>query len=252
MVGEYSWCDWVWNPIIGCNSVSTGCLNCYARTHVERSSGRRFGKLLVNKQVLYDPLRTHKSHMVYVSALGDLFHRKVPKDILLEIFDVMRRAEHIVFLVSTRRAGRAVEFLSQRKIPDNIWVGVSAEDRETANNRLASFKRLDFPRKFLVLEPLLGPIELDLTGIKQVVIGGELGPNARPCYLVSILDVVEHCRLEGVPYYIKNIGSFPVHNGIRYQLSETESSNSNNWPKILRPRGQLVMRASLHEYSGTS
>jgi protein gp37 len=61
--------------------------------------------------------------------------------------------------------------------------------------------------KYLVLEPLLGPIDdLDLAGIDWVILGGESGPGARPLHIDWVRSVRDQCFAASVPFYFKQWG----------------------------------------------
>ena len=123
----------------------------------------------------------------------------------------------------------------------NVWLGVSVENQEYAEERIAHL--LDTPAavRFLSCEPLLGPLRLDdielvaaksphgqrvalnaLTGnvigpddmlpasLDWVIVGGESGHAARPCALEWIESIVDQCRTAKVPCFVKQLGGFPV------------------------------------------
>jgi protein gp37 len=55
------------------------------------------------------------------------------------------------------------------------------------------------------MEPLLGPVDVPLTGINWVIVGGESGPGARhmdPDWARSIRD---QCKAAGVPFFFKQM-----------------------------------------------
>src|SRR5690606_18903432 len=43
-----------------------------------------------------------------------------------------------------------------------------------------------------------------------VIVGGESGPNARPCDVAWIRSIVEQCKAAGVPVFVKQLGSDAV------------------------------------------
>ena len=45
--------------------------------------------------------------------------------------------------------------------------------------------------------------------IDWVIVGGESGPNARPCKIEWVLDVVNQCKAAGVPCFVKQVGAKP-------------------------------------------
>jgi protein gp37 len=62
-------------------------------------------------------------------------------------------------------------------------------------------------RRFLSLEPLLGPLPgLDLTGIHWVIAGGESGPRHRMPDLAWVRDIRDRCVDQHVPFFFKQVG----------------------------------------------
>src|SRR5690606_16765728 len=49
-----------------------------------------------------------------------------------------------------------------------------------------------------------------LPGIDWVIVGGESGPGARPCYLSWIEGIIAQCETAGVPCFVEQLGSFAV------------------------------------------
>jgi protein gp37 len=62
-------------------------------------------------------------------------------------------------------------------------------------------------RRFLSLEPLLGPLpSLDLASIDWVIVGGESGPDFRPLDLGWVRDLRDRCVSMQIPLFFKQIG----------------------------------------------
>jgi protein gp37 len=62
-------------------------------------------------------------------------------------------------------------------------------------------------RRFLSLEPLLGPLpSLDLAGIDWVIVGGESGPGFRPLDLNWVRDLRDRCIRLRIPLFFKQVG----------------------------------------------
>jgi len=102
----------------------------------------------------------------------------------------------------------------------NVWLGVSIESEE---HHARAWELLKCPAavRFLSLEPLLGPVDLDKyellcktwrkgatvgTYIDWVIVGGESGPGARGCDVAWVRDIVRQCRASGVPCFVKQLG----------------------------------------------
>ncbi len=96
----------------------------------------------------------------------------------------------------------------------NVWLGVSAEDQKTADERIPLLLQCPAAIHWVSAEPLLGPIDFELVEFTQkcrpdwIVVGGESGPGARECRIEWIRSVVAQCKKsEGVLCFVKQMGS---------------------------------------------
>lgn len=90
----------------------------------------------------------------------------------------------------------------------NVWLGVSVEDQKTADERIPLL--LDTPAavRWLSIEPLLGPVDLDGQALDWVVVGGESGPNARPMHPDWARSIRDQCQAAEVPFFFKQWGEY--------------------------------------------
>ncbi len=214
MAGRSSieWTESTWNPLTGCTKVSPGCKHCYAermaaRLHAMGQPNYCHGfKLTVHKHVLDAPLSWRQSKLVFVNSMSDLFHEDVPLEFILEVMDITRRAWWHQFQILTKRSGRLAKLEASINWPDNVWLGVSVENR-TYMSRIEDLRKTSARIKFLSLEPLLGPIpSLELEDIDWVVVGGESGPGARPLGEKWVVNVKDQCLAAKVPFFFKQWG----------------------------------------------
>jgi len=85
------------------------------------------------------------------------------------------------------------------------------------------------PVLFLSAEPLVGPIDLQLDQVDWVILGGESGPNARPCESEWMRSIKSQCRADGVPVFVKQLGK-------RADLEDPKGGDPAEWPRDLRVR----------------
>jgi protein gp37 len=109
----------------------------------------------------------------------------------------------------------------------NVWLGVSCENQRAAAERIPLLLRTPAAVRFVSAEPLLGPIDLTTVApfddfhidaldppdpscrLHWVIVGGESGPNARPCDVGDIRAIVEQCRTAAVACFVKQLGKWP-------------------------------------------
>lgn len=209
---KIEWTESTWNPLTGCTKISPGCKNCYAERMAKRLQAmgvekyRNGFQLTLHAEVLEEPLTWAKPQMIFVNSMSDLFHKDVPLDFILRIFDVMRRAHWHQFQILTKRAERLLELDPHIEWPQNVWMGVSVENASYLQ-RIDLLRNTHARIKFLSLEPLLGPLpNLNLAGINWAIVGGESGPHARPIQPEWVRDIRDQCITAKVPFFFKQWG----------------------------------------------
>lgn len=208
---KIEWTEATWNPVRGCTKVSPGCKYCYAERFAERFRGVKghpyeagFDLRLVPK-MLSQPLRWRTPRLVFTNSMSDLFHEKVPEPFIRKVFSVMQQAEQHTFQVLTKRAERLVTLAPSLPWPRNVWQGVSIESQRYAR-RVDLLRQVPAAVRFLSVEPMLGPVDIDLTGIHWVIVGGESGPKARPVERPWVRALRDQCRRTRVPFFFKQWG----------------------------------------------
>lgn len=265
-----------WNPVRGCTKISPGCKNCYAETFAERWRGvaghpyeQGFDLRLVPEK-LDEPLRATKPRAYFVNSMSDLHQDGVGVDFLRVAYAVMQACERHLFMVLTKRpenmrsdlfdlradrnkvprlpSCQAIPraFLTEDALP-NVWLGVSVEDRKYGVPRIDVLRQVPAAVRFLSAEPLLEDLgALDLRGIDWVIVGGESGRKARPFALEWCRSIVDQCRAQDVPVFVKQVGDAPTVGGDlvavrsksdRRPLAEARL-DIREWPKVIQRRLQ--------------
>lgn len=206
--------------------------------------GRWNGEVRFNLQWLDQPLRWQRPRKIFVAAHGDLFHENVPVDWLDRLFAVMALCPRHDFQILTKRPRRMHDYIVQfdgdeamERVIDqarfiagsrgaeivtnatmvalpNAWLGVSAEDQQTAEDRIPVLLETPAAVRWLSAEPLLGPVEIDdflwpaegRPALDWVVAGGESGPGARPMDPSWPRSLRNQCICGRVPYFFKQWG----------------------------------------------
>jgi protein gp37 len=242
--------------VSGCTPVSAGCANCYAERFAGRHMGewgdqsdlsnpergyRKFSDVRCHEDKLAIPLRWKKPRRIFVNSMSDLFHPDVPRQFIDAVWSTMAEARQHVYQVLTKRPERMLEFMKDRKNKGwkadwkNIWLGVTAENQETADERIPLLLQTPAAVRFVSCEPLLGPIDLTALGCSDktcypffdclrgkdspgpyyrdarlhwVIAGGESGPHARPAHPDWFRGLRDQCAAAGVPFLLKQIGEW--------------------------------------------
>ncbi len=160
----------------------------------------------LHPDVLSEPKLWKKPRTVFVNSMSDLFHEDIPDNFIIETFKVMNRFPIHTFQVLTKRAERLAVLSDKIKWTKNIWIGITVESSEYVN-RVECLNYTSAFVKFLSMEPLLSPvIDLNLSNIDWVIVGGESGPKARPISEEWVLDIKDQCKTAGVPFFFKQWG----------------------------------------------
>jgi protein gp37 len=131
-----------------------------------------------------------------------------------------------------------IEYIRSIGLPlPNVWLGVSIEDQQTADERIPILLNTPAALRFVSIEPMLGPVEIDCyfpeydyrptydyyqaafpevgnkpilisAGLDWVICGGESGANARPMHPDWARSLRDQCSDAGVPFYFKQWGEW--------------------------------------------
>lgn len=218
-----SWANSTFSPWKGCEEVSEGCDNCYARVlrarfgHPEEWEGVR---TRTSATYWRQPLKWDREaaaagirRMVFCSSLSDVFEPGEQLDRWrADLLGLIRSTPHLDWLLLTKRTGHGRAVLARWEeeagVLPNVWFGTSVE---TARQkfRIEQLRTAPAAVRFLSVEPLLGDLgEVDLCGIEWVIIGGESGPHARPMRAEWVRSLVDQCREQRVAVHFKQWGEF--------------------------------------------
>ena len=152
------------------------------------------GKIILAEDKLTVPLHWREPRRIFVNSMSDLFHEDVPDEYIDRVFAVMASAPQHTFQILTKRADRMAKFLAESTreggrwdhllydgdfpFPDtdaadvgydritdepvlsNVWLGVSVEDQQRADERIPHLLATPATVRFLSCEPLLGPVDV--------------------------------------------------------------------------------------------
>lgn len=273
------------------------------------------GKVRLVPSALADVLSWRRPVRVFVNSMSDLFHEGLADEDIAAVFGVMAACPHLTFQVLTKRAERMArwfELMAKRgeggmplhldvrgyacqalsiageEVPAslrrvghegwplrNVWLGVSVEDQQRADERIPHLLRTPAAVRFLSCEPLLGPVSIadympparrvgcgspddpcdhslanDQAAVRWVIVGGESGPGSRPFDLGWARSLVEQCRSADVACFVKQLGReltgewHPAVGKILTppRLGDLKGGNPDEWPEDLRVREWPAVR----------
>jgi len=219
------------------------------------------GVVRIVPEHLADPLKWKRPRRIFVNSMSDLFHEDLPDDSIDQVFAVMIIGSRHTYQVLTKRAGRMRAYITTpgrheawsrhiaRLAPHaafsgvtedwwpthagHIWLGVSVENQDAADERIPELLRTPAAIRFLSCEPLLGPVDLrshfaghcpehdfasgfctdrahpGVQHLGWVIAGCESGPGARPCDVAWLRTLRDQCADSGVPYFLKQAREWP-------------------------------------------
>lgn len=222
---KIEWTDYSWNPWQGCHKVSPGCDNCYM--HRDK---KRFGQdpnivVRSSPKTFSLPDRLPAGSKIFPCSWSDFFIEEADqwRD---EAWDIIRRNPDKIFQIPTKRLERIPGCLP----PDwgngwpHVWLGASVENQKMADLRIPLLLKIRAAVRFVSIEPMLGPVDLDipcetgngstfglgtaLAGIDWVICGGESGPNARPMHPDWVRSLRDQCIEVGTAFWFKQWGEW--------------------------------------------
>lgn len=242
---EIQWTDATWNVARGCRKVDEDCKFCYM--YRDSMKGTRYDpRAIVRTKTVFNlPLKIQEPSKIFTSSLTDFFLPEIDsyRD---EAYQIMRKRRDHIYQVLTKRTERIPECLPDYwdEIEDSVWLGTSVGSMEGIH-RIYELDRVKVNCiKFLSLEPLHGPIDLQQLMadkpfmIDWVIVGGESGHDTgqyryRPCELVWIEKIVSDCKFMGIPVFVKQMGT---HLAKELNMSDRHGGNIDEFPEHLKVR----------------
>lgn len=211
---KIEWTEATWNPSIGCDKISAGCKYCYAEVMAKRLQAMKSPgyedafKFKIMADRLDTQIKIKKPTKFFVNSMSDLFHEEMPFEFLDKVFETIRQTPQHTYQILTKREKVLEEYFKNRKVPDNVWLGVTVEIK-SKKNRIDVLRNIDAKIRFLSVEPLLESLgKVDLTNIHWVIVGGESGHKARPMKAEWAIDIQKQCDEQEVSFFFKQWGTW--------------------------------------------
>ena len=170
------------NPIVGCSHCSPGCDNCYAERFAARlaknpktaakyagvvdENGKWTGRLSRCDLTCFDRLpKTPKR--IFVGSMTDIFHGNANTLATVSLLDKISAYPSHTFMFLTKRANNmqyVMDFFYTRgrvlSVLPNVWLGVTVCNQEEANAKIPPLLQTPAAKRFVSVEPMLGPVEI--------------------------------------------------------------------------------------------
>jgi protein gp37 len=211
-ISKIEWTESSWNPITGCTKISDGCKNCYANRLANRLKAmhnpryKNGFEVTIHYDLLDLPIKWRKPRMIFVNSMSDIFHENIPDEVILQIFNTMNKAYWHTFQVLTKRESRMIQLSNEIIWSKNIWMGVTVENKHSIK-RIDALRQVNAAIRFISVEPMLESLgQVDLTGIRWVIVGGESGPYARPMQREWVTELREQAIKYKCAFFFKQWG----------------------------------------------
>ena len=201
------WARFSWNPVTGCQH---NCPYCYARDLAERFYPQKFEPSIV-PEALSAPLNSAPPKEaatdvgwknIFTCSMADLFGNWVPAEWITTVLDVARQATQWNFLMLTKFPQRLAEF----EFPDNVWTGTTVDCRARVAVAERAMRQVKASVKWVSIEPMIEPIEMDFSLFQWVVIGGASPSSQTPEWRPPrrwVIDATHRAMAAGCAVYHK-------------------------------------------------
>lgn len=193
---KIEWTDHTFNPWEGCQKIGPGCDHCYAETRNARFAGgtainwgpgaprRRTSTVNWNKPRKWNKqaeafFAEHgRRQRVFCASLADVFDNAVDPQWRADLFNLIEATPNLDWLLLTKRIGSVKNMVPLPWIskpfqhgpdpkniypagwPANVWLGATIVNQEEADRDIPKLLQVPAAKRFLSMEPLLGPVNL--------------------------------------------------------------------------------------------
>ncbi|WP_321946601.1 phage Gp37/Gp68 family protein [Paraburkholderia sp. J10-1] len=179
---KIEWTDHTFNAWEGCQKVGPGCDHCYAETRNARFAGgiainwgpgaprRRTSAANWRKPLQWNRnagvfyAQHRRRQRVFCSSLADVFDNAVDPQWRADLFRLIAQTPNLDWQLLTKRIGNVRGMLVDTgmpcDMPPNVWLGATIVNQEEANRDIEKLLMTPARRRFLSMEPLLGPVDL--------------------------------------------------------------------------------------------
>lgn len=200
---------------------------------------------------------------VFCASLADVFEgRPELVEWRNDLFTLIDKTPNLDWLLLTKRPENVNDMIYEighwtLDEFDNVWMGTSVENQQTADERIPHLLQIPARVRFLSMEPLLGPVDISeylpfgyyvpqsqLTNylddgsrwanensIHWVIVGGESGSGARPMHPDWARSLRDQCQEAGVAFHFKQWGEWePSWDGapsVRYEYPDGTRLHKN-------------------------
>lgn len=245
---------------------------------------------------------------VFCASLADVFDNEMPIEWLADLLDLIRRTPNLDWLLLTKRIGNVIPRLHGAvdaldggyrsgeatgdlcdwidywtgggAVPSNVWLGATICNQAEADRDIPKLLAVSAAVRFVSIEPMLGPIDLNATppaagtrpvngatiadisgclprwqtypmraklrgGIDWVIAGGESGPQARPSHPDWFRSLRDQCAAAHVPFLFKQWGA--------HALDYDRDRDDPDWRRCAaqeRKPGRWINLAGGHGFHG--
>jgi len=225
-VGKDSRIEWThhtFNPWWGCVKVSEACKHCYAETWAKRLGQKVWGpqapRRFFTESHWKEPLKWDREaavegarRRVFCASMADVFEdRPDLAEPRKSLWPLIESTSNLDWLLLTKRPENVGVLAGWGKAwPENVWLGTTVENQETAQLRIPKIVAIPAKVRFLSCEPLISGLNLRkwLPNIHWVIAGGESGPHARPSDPIWFRSLRDQCVTAGTAFHFKQWGNW--------------------------------------------
>jgi protein gp37 len=220
----------IWNPWRGCHRCSEGCLHCY----IHKGDAKRGidTNEIVKTKDFDKPIRkkkngdySMKAGFSYLCFQSDFFLEDADSW-RMDCWKMIKERQDITFLFLTKRILRFYDCIPEdwNEGYPNVMIYCTIENQAMADLKLPFFQKLPIRYKGITLQPLLTPVTITpfLSGIQEVVVGGESDYAGRPMDYDWVLSIRKECITQNVSFTFRQCSTNFIKDKKMYHLPTRE------------------------------